>query len=249
MGNNFSALKLASRTIEEDYDEDELTPVRKKDHRDLPLVGQDNVATRTVQGDIPKMQEMRCNIAVMEAIIDEILEDAEETADVKVNPTISPEEEAIQQVNEVAEKAANLGLIPRYFLNRIPAIIAKHRVRENPRMRLFTKAAIFAADENADGMDIDPVIARTIDMTPADDGIDTNNEVIEYTGDNAQEGGNVPTVQMESMKAIILSSINRRKAIARTMCHGGMIDITNYMLYELRHALPNKFKARRGITY
>lgn len=239
-------LCCATRELEDDYEEKQLNPVRSNTHRDLPYPENESGS----ESNIPEVTEMKLRVAALEAIVDEILEDAEEHADEKVDPTIPPQEEAIQKAEEVAETAIELRLVPSSFRTNLKKLLARRMRIPNRRIRLLKKAALFATDEavEVDTIDETPTIDNVVDTNPADDGINTADETIEYSGDSAQVDGSVPTTMGRAMKMLAVSAINQRRATA-CLSRQYTSRVTEKMLHELRYALPDEFKRRYEIHY
>lgn len=121
--------------------------------------------------NVPMEQTMRARVAVFEAILDEVVEDAVENPEPGEAPLT--QEEATDLVTDVTDKAIEYDIVPPTARARASAIIKRHFAHYDPRVKLLSKAARFVADEltevNDNAVELSPIVDEGI-LTDAEKG-------------------------------------------------------------------------------
>lgn len=184
------AATLLNRKLEDEYEAHQLNPGRSDATKDK--ASHEKILDMIKK--IPEVDSVKQRMAAMEAIVDEL---AESKIEDDLDEGLGIDEKRVEAVVEpVVEKAIELCLIPSTFRTRAKLIVHNKMRKTDRSMRLLSKVACSVAGSMVTMKD-DCVISDVLDDTPADIGTDINIDVIQYEGDSAQEGGNVPTTKMK----------------------------------------------------
>ena len=196
--------KTVVRQLDDEYELGQLNPVYSG--RDPEVAQIEKEISTTSEG-----AAMRMRTAVLEAVVDDLIETkieqaeqvkeaAAETGDV-APPSPAEVEEAVAPV---VDTAVALKLVPASLKARVRPMIAAHLRKHNPYYTLLSKAAKFVANELVDIKEEDTVIEeqKVIDMTPADEGVDINNDSVEAAGNTKQDKkAAVPFIEAPTSRA------------------------------------------------
>lgn len=183
------AATLLNRKLEDEYEAHQLNPGRSDATKDK--ASHEKILDMIKK--IPEVDSVKQRMAAMEAIVDEL---AESKIEDDFDEGLGIDEKRVEAVVEpVVEKAIELCLIPSTFRTRAKLIVHNKMRKTDRSMRLLSKVACSVAGSMVTMKD-DCIISDVLDDTPADIGTDINTDVIQYEGDSAQEGGNVPTTKM-----------------------------------------------------
>ena len=142
--------KFLAANLCDDYEAGQLNPVYS--NTDEGNASHEEIVKEI--GKLPEKENLRARIAVFEAIADEVIKDAldgnvENPVDEKSAPTSTGSdrtEVAREVVEELADKAIAMHLIPYTFKKYIPNMIARHMKTTDPRVALLAKAAHFVME-------------------------------------------------------------------------------------------------------
>ena len=196
--------KTVVRQLDDEYELGQLNPVYSG--RDPEVAQIEKEIGTTSEG-----AAMRMRTAVLEAVVDDLIEtkieQAEQVQEAAADagdvtpPTPAEVEEAVAPV---VDTAVALKLVPASLKARVRPMIAAHLRKHNPYYALLSKAAKFVANELVDIKEEDTVIEeqKVIDMTPADEGADISNESVEAAGNSEQDKkAAVPYIEAPTSRA------------------------------------------------
>ena len=140
---------------------------------------------------MPEKECMKARIAVFEAIVDEVAEDAIDEKEAESDEPVT-ENDVEEVVEPIVDKAVALAIVPGSIRRRVANLIHRKVVTHKTRASLLAKAAHMVAeavtetDYNAGADDID---------TPIDETVDIQGEIKDATSekDEAPNSGTVPT--------------------------------------------------------
>lgn len=180
--------KNVTRQLDDEYELSQLNPVYQRGGE------KETQAQVKAQAKLPETIAMRYRRAVLEAVIDDVIEtkieQAEEEKATAAEAGEAPEEvtpaEVEDAVNPVVDTAVALHLVPSSLKRKIPEMVRSHFRTHNPLFSLMEKAAEYAAEELVDIPENETVIeaAGVVEDKPADVGTDINTDTVERQGPN-----------------------------------------------------------------
>lgn len=190
--------------LDEEYPLTELTPTES----DTPEAQQEITQVQEDVGSIPETECMKMRLAILEAILDESIQNDLQTAQDDGKDITSPEvkQEVSDNANEIVDTAVTLHLVPSVLKKRIPELVNRQVKQHDPKYRLLQKAAMFLADRmvEADAS----VVEKVLDTKPADDGADIVEETPKVKQiDMNNTDGTVSTVKMSSFFPTMVADI------------------------------------------
>lgn len=258
---NLRIMNNMVRHLEDDYETKQLNPVYTKN----PKTGDDKYSSDDIAKAAEKINEkssLRLRVSFMEAVIDQVVEDA-----IEENPEITTDE-IHEEVDPIVEKAADLALVPSQVKNMISTAINRHRKKRDPRMVFMEKCATFMTQTmtrmeeeqtTIDDETLDDTETMTTETVAEDikDSIspetehpnstevvssDTTEEIQkeEVQPEDVEVEAPLPVPAEASMKFLAASTVNARKAKALVIRNiaGTM---SGYMFNEMKYCLPEKF--------
>lgn len=228
---------VMTKTLGDEYETTQLNPA----YADSEDGKASHEKIKKLVGDIPEQSSLKMRMAVLEAVIDEVIEDV-----VAVNDGVVSEERIQEEISPVIEKAMVLHLVPSSIKQRIPYLIAAHLKRYDPKIALQEKAARFLTGSMIKMSEEDTVVSEVLDDKAADTGYDITEEVVEHKGDSISVDGSVPTVVEDSMRFLAASTVNQRKAtvLVSRYVSGPILEDT---LNKLKNHLPESFKKKYNL--
>ena len=263
MHKNLRTLGVMVKHLDDEYEEKQLNPVWTKN----PKSGDPTASSDDLRKEVNKLKEataMRLRIATMEAIVDQIVEDK-----IEEDPGATTEE-ITEEVEPMLDKAVELALVPPQIKSLINPAIIRHRKKRDPRMVLMEKCATFMtqtmtrmeeskAEDNEIKEQINDDMQKSIQedlkesLSPETEHPAYQDEKKAYeegidgiSQDELDTESPLPKPAAESMKMLVASTINTKRAKARVIRNiAGAVS--EHMFHELRYCLPAKFKAKYGI--
>lgn len=264
MHKNLRTLGVMVKHLDDEYEENQLNPIWAKN----PKSGDPEYSSDDLRKEVNKLKEstaMRLRIATMEAIVDQIVEDK-----IEEDPGATTEE-ITEEVEPMLDKAVELALVPPQIKALINPAIIRHRKKRNPRMVLMEKCATFMTqtmtrmeETKAEDNEIKEQVNDDLQDGIKEEIKDATNPNTEHPSyqdeEKAYEEGidgiskdeidtesPLPKPAAESMKMLVASTINTRRAKARVIRNiAGAVSA--HMFHELRYCLPAKFKNKYGLN-
>lgn len=263
---NLRIMGTMVRHLEDDYETEQLNPVYTKNKK----TGDDQYSQEDIAKAAEHIQEgssLRLRVSFMEAVIDQVVEDA-----IDEDPNVTTEE-IHEEVDPIIDKAVDLALIPSQVRKMVGTAINRHRKRRDPRMVFLEKCATFMTqsmtrmeeeqttidDETLDDSetmetdtiteeikdDLSPETEHPNETSDAVVTSDTTEEIKEeeVKPEDVEVEAPLPVPAEASMKFLVSSTVNARKAKAMVIRNiaGTM---SGYMFNELKYCLPEKFRRK-----
>lgn len=221
------------KKIHDEYEASQLNPIYSKNKEEESFEQIEDLTDK-----LPEQAALKLRIASLEAVADQIIEDAIEEQGEELDTTALSEE-----LETLFAKGADLHLVPRMARRRINELIANHLRRIDPRITLMEKAAHFSTAALVRMEEEDTVVEKVLDTDPADTGFDITEEVVERNDPEIEVDAATPAPVEATLRYHAASTVNHRKSTA-IVTRKIAASFMNDTLYRLRNHLPERFKKK-----